>query len=77
MKQAHQFSKGYQVSLERSEWIVSVRKTGVILAYFQHKHQAEEYIAEQGKADEQHAVMGAYNEEQEIRCLAAEFLQEL
>ena len=66
----------YRISKEREDWIVSVAKTGIILAYFEHKHQAEDYRAEQNRADEQSKVMGDYNNVELSRVLAAEFALE-
>ena len=56
---------------------MSVAKTGIILAYFEHKHQAEDYRTEQNRADEQSKVLGDYNKAELSRVLAAEMIQEM
>lgn len=67
----------YRVSKEEQEWAVSRRSDGLILAGFEHKHQAEEYRDAQIRADEQSAVMGEFDELDEVRCLLAELREEL
>jgi hypothetical protein len=66
----------YKVSKEGSEWIVSDR-AGLILAYFEHKLDAEEYRVAQMRADEQSQVLGDFNDAEELRCLVAELRVEL
>lgn len=61
----------YRVSKEGNEWIVSNR-AGLILAYFEHKIDAEDYLAAQLRADEQSQVLGAFNRAALLRELAAE-----
>lgn len=70
-------TKTYRISKERDGWAVSIRKTGLILASFDHKHQAEDYRAAQVRADEQSAVMASFNELEEARCMLGELRAEL
>lgn len=67
----------YRVSKEANEWIVSDRATGLILAYFDDKPQAQDYAAAQARADEQSRVLGDFNAAEELRCLMAELRAEL
>lgn len=74
-------SSKYKVSKEGLEhdrdcWVVSNR-AGLILAYFEHKIDAEDYAVAQRRADEQSQVLRAFNDAEELRCLAAEFIAEL
>jgi len=62
----------YSISKERDGFAVCIRKSGVILVTFPNRWDADEYIVHQLRADEQSRVMSAYNEAEEIRCLAAE-----
>lgn len=66
----------YRISKEAGEWIVSDR-AGQILAYFQHRHEAEDYLVAQRRADEQSQVLGDYNRDALLRELAAELAAEL
>ena len=66
----------YRISKENGEWIVSNRSNGLIIAYFKHKIDAEDYAAAQRRADEQSQVLRAFNDAEELRCLAAEFVAE-
>jgi hypothetical protein len=61
----------YRISKQDGEWIVTNR-AGLILAYFQHKLDAQDYALAQRRADEQSQVLGDYNHEQLLRELAAE-----
>jgi hypothetical protein len=69
-------STKYRISKENGEWIVSNRSNGLIIAYFEHKIDAEDYAAAQRRADEQSQVLRAFNDAEELRCLAAEFAAE-
>lgn len=62
----------YSISKEKGEWIVWDKKSGLILAYFNHKIDAEEYALAQRRADEQSQVMGDFNRAALLRELAAE-----
>lgn len=62
----------YRISKEANEWIVA-NKAGLILAYFDHKVDAEDYAAAQRRADEQSQVLGDFNRAALLRELAAEF----
>lgn len=70
-------SQPYRISKERDGFAVSRAKTGEIFVTFDRRDQAEEYRVAQLRADEQASVLSAFNDEQELRCLAAEFLLEL
>ncbi len=63
----------YKISKENGLWAVSEKKTGLILADYPHKHQAEEYRNRQLMADEQSSVMSEFNGQQLDKELAAEF----
>lgn len=65
-------SSKYKVSKEGNEWIVSNR-AGLILAYFEHKIDAEDYAVAQRRADEQSQVLGDFNRAALLRELAADF----
>lgn len=67
----------YRISQELDGIAVSLASTGQIIATFGRRDQAEEYLVAQLRADEQSQVLAAYNEAEEIRCLAAEFAAEL
>lgn len=66
----------YHISKQSGEWIVVVRKTGLIIASFDHKHLADDYLAAQKRADEQSEVMSAYNKAALNRELMADFIDE-
>lgn len=66
----------YRISKEDGEWVVADKKSGIIIAYFDRKNQAEEYLADQVRADEQSNVMSDYNHAAMIRELASEFAAE-
>ena len=70
------WSTKYSISKERDGFAVCVAKTGKILVTFERRDQAEDYRTAQVRADEQARVLRAFNEAQEVRCLAAEFLAE-
>jgi hypothetical protein len=63
----------YKISKENGMWAVSEKKTGLIIADYQHKPQAEEYRNRQMLADEQSMVMSEFNGQQLAKELAAEF----
>jgi hypothetical protein len=62
----------YRISKEGNEWAVSSKKTGLILAAFDRKDQAEDYLVAQRRADEQSQVLGDFNRAALIRELLAE-----
>ena len=64
----------YRISKEQNEWVVSISKSGVIIAYFDRHDQAKEYLAAQQRADEQSQVMSDFNHRQLMRELAAEIV---
>ena len=66
----------YRISKEGSEWAVSNRE-GLILAYFPHKIDAQDYMTAQRRADEQSQVCGDFNRAALLRELAAELAAEL
>ena len=66
----------YKVTKEANDFVV-VNTTGLIIAYFgDRKDLAIEYVAAQNRADEQSTVLAAYNEQQELLALSAEFRAE-
>ena len=65
----------YSIKTQDGEFIVANRK-GVIIAYCDTRAQAEDIRAAQQQDDERHAVMSAYNNEQELQALRSEFLAE-
>jgi hypothetical protein len=67
----------YRISKERDGFAVSRAKTGEILVTLDRRDQAEDYRAAQMRADEQTRVLRAFNDAEEIRCLAAELRAEL
>lgn len=62
----------YTVSKQLGEWIVADR-AGLILAYFDHKSDAEDYVSAQRRADEQAQVLGDFNRGALLRELAADW----
>ena len=67
--------KHYVIRKQDGEFIV-VNQKGVIIAYCETRAQAEDIRAAQQQDDERHAVMSAYNDEQESNALRAEFVAE-
>jgi len=68
--------KAYKISKEQDGvFAVSCAKTGIILAEFDSKYDAQDYLAAQIRADEQSRVMSRFNEQQEMQALVAEFFQ--
>lgn len=67
----------YKSSKEQGEvFAVSCAKTGIIIAEFGNKYDAQDYLAAQVRADEQSQVMSRFNEQQEMQALVAEFRKE-
>lgn len=65
----------YRIVKENGEWVVT-NGVGLIIAYFQHKIDAEEYVLAQRRADEQSQVLGDFNRAALLRELSAEFAVE-
>lgn len=65
----------YKISKEEDQFVVT--RKGAIIAWFADRDSAQEYKQAQLRADEQHNVMSAYNDEQESRALLAELKAEL
>ena len=65
----------YKISKQANEYVVS-NKQGIIIAYFDSKAMAQDYVVAQTRADEQSKVMQAYNLQQLNKELFAEFVAE-
>lgn len=65
----------YKVKKEAGEYVV-VNAKGIIIAYCDNRDQAEDVITAQLRDEERGAVEAAYNEQQEIKALLAEFKAE-
>jgi hypothetical protein len=72
-QQEYEMTK-YSISKEQNEWVVCVRKTGLIIAYFERKDQAQDYLTSQVRADEQSQVLSDFNHQQLLRELQAEMV---
>lgn len=70
-------SNKYRISKEENDCVVSIRKTGLIIAYLNTREDAADYLAAQERADEQSKVMREFNDAEELRCLVAELSEEL
>lgn len=66
----------YKVTKEGSDFVVIDKKSGLIIAYFEKKFDADQYLTEQERDNERANVMSAYNTEQEGKALISEFLKE-
>ena len=60
---------------ENNQFLV-VNQIGIIQNYCSIKQDAKDIVNAQNRANEQHAVMSAYNQEQESAALIAEFMVE-
>lgn len=67
----------YRISKEENDWVVSIRKTGLIIAYLNTREDAADYLAAQERADEQSRVMREFNDAEELHCLVSELREEL
>jgi predicted metal-dependent hydrolase len=62
----------YHIVKQEGEFCL-VDPKGYIVAYFQHKHQAEEALADQLRDNDRQQVLQEYNSRVELQALAADW----
>lgn len=68
-------SNKYTVKKQGNDWVVVIKKTGIIIAYLDNKCQAEEYMQVQIMDDERSEYYAEYNREMLLKELMHEYME--